>query len=81
MGPDFWDQFRLIAVERGTSIRALIDEIDRTGRLLAYREPGTPRVLGLSAAVRVFVLHDLMRKLAVAEARASRRSSRRTAPR
>jgi hypothetical protein len=51
----------------------LLAEVDRTHRLLPYQGPGTPRVLGLSAAVRVFVLREVMTKLARAEARASRR--------
>ena len=71
--PAFWDHFRLMAIEQETSIKALIDEIEHTERLLPYQGPKTPRVLALSAAVRVFVLRDLMRKLADAEARASRR--------
>ena len=78
--PAFWEQFQLVAIERGVSIRALVDEVDRTERLLGFSKPGTPRVLALSAAVRVFVLRDLMRKLADAEARASR-PRRRPAPR
>jgi hypothetical protein len=43
----------------------MLAEVDRTQRLLPYQGPGNPRVLGLSAAVRVFVLRDLMEKLAL----------------
>jgi predicted DNA-binding ribbon-helix-helix protein len=70
---EFWDLFRLATIERGTTIGRLLAEVDRTHRLLPYQGPGTPRVLGLSAAVRVFVLREVMTKLARAEARASRR--------
>jgi predicted DNA-binding ribbon-helix-helix protein len=73
--PEFWEQFRLITMERGTTIGKLLAEIDRTQRLLPYQGPGRPRVLALSAAVRVFVLQEVMAKLADAEARASRRRS------
>jgi predicted DNA-binding ribbon-helix-helix protein len=81
--PSFWDQFRLIALEHGTTIGKMLAEVDRTQRLLPYQGPGNPRVLGLSAAVRVFVLQDLMRKLAIAEQRANqrRRGGRRSYPR
>ena len=71
--PEFWEQFRLITMERGTTIGKLLAEIDRTQRLLPYQGPGRPRVLAMSAAVRVFVLQTFMAKLADAEARASRR--------
>ena len=71
--PEFWEQFRLITMERRTTIGKLLAEIDRTHRLLPYQGPGRPRVLAMSAAVRVFVLQTLMAKLADAEARASRR--------
>ena len=76
--PSFWDQFRLIALEHGTTIGKMLAEVDRTQRLLPYQGPGNPRVLGLSAAVRVFVLQDLMRKLAIVEERANRRRKART---
>jgi predicted DNA-binding ribbon-helix-helix protein len=71
--PEFWEQFRLITMERGTTIGKLLAEIDRTHRLLPYQGPGRPRVLAMSAAVRVFVLQEVMAKLADAEARARRR--------
>ena len=71
--PEFWEQFRLITMERRTTIGKLLAEIDRTQRLLPYQGPGRPRVLALSAAVRVFVLREVMAKLADAEARASPR--------
>ena len=67
--PEFWDLFRLATIERRTTIGKLLAEIDRTHRLLPRQESGTPRVLALSAAVRVFVLRELMRKLAQAETR------------
>ena len=60
-------------MERGTTIGKLLAEIDRTHRLLPYQGPGRPRVLAMSAAVRVFVLQEVMAKLARAEERASRR--------
>ena len=59
-------------MERGTTISELLAEIDRKHRLLPYPN-AHPRVLALSAALRVFVLRELMAKLADAEARASRR--------
>ena len=71
--PEFWEQFRLITMERGTTIGKLLAEIDRTQRLLPYQGPGRPRVLAMSAAVRVFVLQEVMAKLARAEERANRR--------
>ena len=74
--PEFWEQFRLIVMERGTTISELLAEIDRKHRLLPYPN-AHPRVLALSAALRVFVLQELMAKLADAEARASRRDVRR----
>src|SRR4029077_17665109 len=72
--PEFWDLFRLATIERGTTIGRLLAEVDRTHRLLPYQGRGTPRVLGLSAAVRVFVLREVMTKLARAEAQANRRA-------
>jgi hypothetical protein len=56
---------------RPAAIGKLLAEIERTGRLLTYQEPGRHRMLSLSAAVRVFVLQTLMAKLAAAEARAN----------
>ena len=80
--PEFWEQFRLATMERGTTIGKLLAEIDRTHRLLPYQGPGRPRVLAMNAAVRVFVLQTLMAKLADAEARANRRrpAARRSYP-
>lgn len=48
----FWDALKEVAVARGVSVNALIEEIDagRTGNL--------------SSAIRVFVLDDLQRRLA-----------------
>jgi predicted DNA-binding ribbon-helix-helix protein len=54
--PDFWEQFRLIVMEHGVTVGALLTEIERTTRLLPYQGPGRHRVRTLSAAVRVFVL-------------------------
>jgi predicted DNA-binding ribbon-helix-helix protein len=69
--PEFWEQFRLIVMERGTTISELLAEIDRKHRLLPYPN-AHHRVLALSAALRVFVLQELMAKLADAQARATR---------
>ena len=57
---EFWEQFRLIVLEYGTSISAMLAEIDRTMRLMPKQRPGRHRVLSLSAAVRIFVLKDVM---------------------
>jgi predicted DNA-binding ribbon-helix-helix protein len=70
---EFWELFRLATMERGVTISKLLAEIDRTHRLLPNQGPGRPRVLALSAAVRIFVLQEVMAKLARAEERASRR--------
>jgi predicted DNA-binding ribbon-helix-helix protein len=69
--PDFWEQFRLIVIERRTTISNLLAEIERTMRLLPDLGKGYDRTLTLSAAVRVFVLRTVMSQL----------SSRRGAPR
>jgi predicted DNA-binding ribbon-helix-helix protein len=69
--PDFWEQFRLIVIERRTTISNLLAEIERTMRLLPDQGKGCDRTLTLSAAVRVFVLRTVM----------SQSSSRRGAPR
>jgi predicted DNA-binding ribbon-helix-helix protein len=69
--PDFWEQFRLIVIERRTTISNLLTEIERTMRLLPDQGKGCDRTLTLSAAVRVFVLRTVM----------SQSSSRRGAPR
>jgi predicted DNA-binding ribbon-helix-helix protein len=57
---DFWEQFRLIVLEHGTTIGSLLSEIERTMRLLPKQGPGRTRVLTLSAAVRLFVLRDVL---------------------
>jgi predicted DNA-binding ribbon-helix-helix protein len=57
---EFWEQFRLIVLEYGTSISAMLAEIDRTMRLMPKQRPRRHRVLTLSAAVRLFVLKDVM---------------------
>ena len=58
--PEFWEQFRLMTMERQTTIGKLLAEIDRTGRLLPHQGPGRHRVRTLSAALRVFVLQTLI---------------------
>jgi predicted DNA-binding ribbon-helix-helix protein len=58
--PQFWDQLRLIAVERETTLNRLIMEIDRKGRLLPFQGPGRHRVRTLSAAIRIFVLQEIL---------------------
>ena len=60
MEPDFWEQFRLIVIERRTTISNLLAEIERTMRLLPDQCKGCDRMLTLSAAVRVFVLQTLI---------------------
>jgi len=57
---EFWDQLRLIAIEYQTSMTALITEIDRTMRLMPFQGPGRHRVRTLSAAIRVFVLQEVL---------------------
>jgi predicted DNA-binding ribbon-helix-helix protein len=71
--PEFWEQFRLMTMERQTTIGKLLAEIDRTGRLLPHQGPGRHRVRTLSAAARIFVFQPLMARLADAEARGNRR--------
>ncbi len=51
----FWEALKAIADERGTSLHALVEEIDRT------RDDLTGN---LSGALRVFVLRTLQEKLA-----------------
>jgi predicted DNA-binding ribbon-helix-helix protein len=58
--PEFWDQLRLITFEYQTSMTALITEINRTMRLMPFQGPGRHRVRTLSAAVRVFVLQEVL---------------------
>jgi predicted DNA-binding ribbon-helix-helix protein len=72
--PDFWEQFRLIVMEHGVTVGALLTEIERTMRLLPYQGPGRHRVRTLSAAVRVFVLRTVMSQLS------SQRDARRHIP-
>ena len=52
---EFWDQLIAIANGRGQSIASLIDEIDEL-RL-------TTTSGGLSSAIRVYVLNDVLKKL------------------
>jgi predicted DNA-binding ribbon-helix-helix protein len=65
--PEFWDQLRLAAWERQTTLTNLLVEINRTGRLLPPQGPNQHRVRNLSAAVRVFVLNEVLAKLAQAQ--------------
>jgi predicted DNA-binding ribbon-helix-helix protein len=58
--PEFWDQLRLITLERQTTMAKLITEIDRVGRLLPPQGPGRHRVRTLSAAIRIFVLQEVL---------------------
>ena len=58
--PEFWDQLRLITLERQTTMAKLITEIDRIGRLLPPQGPGRHRVRTLSAAIRIFVLQEVL---------------------
>jgi predicted DNA-binding ribbon-helix-helix protein len=60
MEDEFWEQLRIIAVTRNTAISQLLAEIERTGRLLFDPGPGRHRVRSLSAAVRVFVLQEVL---------------------
>jgi predicted DNA-binding ribbon-helix-helix protein len=67
----FWDQLRQIATERQTTLSDVLAEINRKGRLLPFQGHGRHRVLTLSAAIRLFVLQDLLAKLANQNGRAS----------
>jgi predicted DNA-binding ribbon-helix-helix protein len=65
--PEFWEQLRIIALEQRVKLNVLITEIDRTGRLLPPQGLYRRRVRTLSAAIRVFVLYDVLAKLAQAQ--------------
>ena len=67
----FWDQLRQIATERQTTLSDVLAEINRKGRLLPFQGHGRNRVLNLSAALRLFVLQELLAKIASLNARAS----------
>jgi predicted DNA-binding ribbon-helix-helix protein len=71
---EYWDQLRLIAFERRSTITALLSEINRKGRLLPFQGRNLRRVLSLSAAIRLFVLQELQAKLDEANKRAIPRS-------
>ena len=58
--PEFWDQLRLIVMERQTTVGGLIAEIDRTMRLMPFQGPGRHRVRTLSAAIRIFLLQEVL---------------------
>jgi predicted DNA-binding ribbon-helix-helix protein len=60
---EFWAQLHLIAAERQSSLGQLITEIDRIGRLLPPQGPGRHRVRTLSAAIRVFVLQEVLARV------------------
>jgi predicted DNA-binding ribbon-helix-helix protein len=68
---DFWEQLKLIAFERQTTLTALLTEINRKGRLLPFQGHGRHRVMTLSAAIRLFVLQELLAKIASLSERAS----------
>ena len=53
--PEFWEQFRLMTMERQTTIGKLLAEIDRTGRLRAHQGPGRHRVSRLIASISLVV--------------------------
>jgi predicted DNA-binding ribbon-helix-helix protein len=74
--PDFWKQFRLIVIERQTTISNLLAEIERTMRLLPDQGKGCDRTLTLSAAVRVFVLQTLISRSSSGARRARVQSPR-----
>ena len=74
--PEFWEQLRLMTMERQTTIGKLLAEIDRTGRLLPHQGLGRHRVRTLSAAVRVFVLRTLISRSSSGARRARLRSPR-----
>jgi predicted DNA-binding ribbon-helix-helix protein len=71
--PEFWDQLRLITLERQTTMAKLITEIDRVGRLLPPQGPGRHRVRTLSAAVWVFVLQEVLARVDDLTAHATQR--------
>jgi predicted DNA-binding ribbon-helix-helix protein len=54
-----WDEFRIIACERGVTISALLAEVDRTLRLEPTRR-GHTSVRSLSSAVRIFVFENML---------------------
>jgi predicted DNA-binding ribbon-helix-helix protein len=70
--PAYWNQVRLIALERRCTIEALVSEINHKGRLLPFQGLKYRRVLSLSAAIRLFVLQDVLAKLEKANERANR---------
>ena len=57
-----WDRFRQIALEKGVTISALLDAIDRNMRL-ERPLPGYARVRSLSSAARIFVFEHLSERL------------------
>ena len=69
----FWDQLRQIATERQTTLSDVLAEINRKGRLLPFQGHERNRVLSLSAAIRLFVLQELLAKIASLSERASPR--------
>jgi len=61
--PEFWELLRHLAVERGVALAALVAEIDGT------------RTGGLSSALRVFVLRQVVRDTAFDAVIAAQRSA------
>ena len=59
--PEFWEQFP--GYDGAWDDDRELAEIDRTQRLFPYQGPGRPRVLAMSAAVRVFVLQTSWQNL------------------
>jgi len=49
----FWDEFRAIAERQGLAVSQLLEQVDRSRG-----------DIGLSSAVRVFVLHDVLARQA-----------------
>jgi predicted DNA-binding ribbon-helix-helix protein len=66
--PLTWGYLRMIAMDRGSSISALMTEIDRTRRLETGRS-GKSRVRSLSSAVRMFVLENLSERITPSKSR------------
>jgi predicted DNA-binding ribbon-helix-helix protein len=73
---EFWDEFKLIAFRNRSTLDAMLSHIDRTMRLLPKQRPGRHRVLNLSAAVRIFVLRDVVSRVPEQESSAFRQMPR-----
>lgn len=57
---DFWHALRALAVEKDIALNALVAEID----------VGRGSDTGLASAIRLYVLHDLQRRLKLAQSEA-----------